>query len=602
MLSNLVVGTAGHIDHGKTSLVRALTGVDLDQLPEEKERGITIALGFTPYKLGSGRQLAFVDVPGHERLVRTMVAGATGLDAVLLCVSAVEGVMPQTREHLAILGLLGIERGVVALTMADLADDEMLELARLDVLEAVEGTLLESAPVIATSALTRRGLDTLTAALEALPDAHRSTTEAFRLPVDRAFVRRGFGTVATGTARSGRLSDGEDVEVLPSGVRARVRGIEVHGEAVTETLAGQRTAVNLAGIERDDLHRGEVIVRAGTITPTSIVDARVSMLAGAPSIEGRVRVLLGTSEAMATVSVLDAAALFPGRTHYVQLRTEHPLVALPGDRFVLRRESPVSTIGGGVVLDPWARRTRARDHARALAECEALDRGERWPFLRRAGDAGLSREDAAARAVEGVTLGDRVLDAENVAALERAFLAALGAWHAAHPLRPGIPRRDLHRGPLAALSERAFDALAERLAAGGRVAFEGPLVRDASFAIALDHAETRALAAMSDAVRAAGLEGVEAGALLAQSADLLHLLLERKEAERVGDRVLHGTVLATLATKVRAFVASRDTMTPSDFKELTGLSRKHAIPLLEWLDRSRITVRVGDDRKLAHTP
>jgi selenocysteine-specific elongation factor len=424
----------------------------------------------------------------------------------------------------------------------------------------------------------------------------------FRLPVDRAFVRRGFGTVATGTARSGRLADGEDVEVLPSGVRARVRGIEVHGEAVSETVAGQRTAVNLAGIERDDLHRGEVIVRAGTIHPTSILDARVSMLPDAPELDGRVRVLLGTSEAMAAVSVLDAPALLPGRSHYVQLRSERPLVALPGDRFVLRRESPVSTIGGGVVLDPWARRTRAKDHATTLAECEALDRGERWPFLRRAGEAGLSREDAAVRGVEGIALGDRVVDPDRVRTLEQSFRDALRAWHAAHPLRPGIPRRDLHRGPLAALSERAFDALAERLTAAGHVAFEGPLVRDATFAISLDDAQRKTLARMGEDIRAAGLEGLEAGALLAQSADLLHLLLERKESERVADRVLHATVLASLAHRVRAFFGSRDTMTPSDFKELTGLSRKHAIPLLEWLDRTRITVRVGDDRKLAHTP
>jgi selenocysteine-specific elongation factor len=601
MLSNLVVGTAGHIDHGKTSLVKALTGVDLDQLPEEKERGITIALGFTPYKLPSGRQIAFVDVPGHERLVRTMVAGATGLDAVLLCVSAVEGVMPQTREHLAILRLLGIERGVVALTMADLADDEMLELARLDVLEVVDGTFLANAPVIATSAVTRLGIDALIAALDALPDASRSTDAPFRLPVDRAFVRRGFGTVTTGTARSGRLADGEEVEILPSGLRARVRGIEVHGETVGETLAGQRTALNLAGVERDDLHRGEVVVRAHTIQPTSMIDARVSLLPDAPEVAGRVRVLLGTSEVMAAVSVLDGEALLPGHTHYVQLRSEHPLVALPGDRFVLRRESPMSTIGGGVVLDPWARRARKRDHSAALAECEALDRGEHWPFLRRAGDAGLSREEATLRGVEGVVLGDRVLDPERVSSLQQSFLDALATWHRQYPLRPGIPRRDLHRGPLAALTERAFDGLADRLASQELVALEGPLVRNARFAVALDDNQRAALERMAKRVRDAGLEGADAAPLLTEAADLAHLLLERKEIERVADQLVHAAVLASLADRVRTFLSSRDRMTPADFKELTGLTRKHAIPLLEWLDRNRITARVGDDRRLVRT-
>jgi selenocysteine-specific elongation factor len=601
MLSNLVVGTAGHIDHGKTSLVRALTGVDLDQLPEEKERGITIALGFTPYKLPSGRQIAFVDVPGHERLVRTMVAGATGLDAVLLCVSAVEGVMPQTREHLAILQLLGIEHGVVALTMADLADDEMLELARLDVLEVVEGTFLAKAPVIATS-VSGLGIPELAAALDALPDPSRSIDGPFRLPVDRAFVRRGFGTVATGTARSGRLADGDEVEILPTGLRARVRGIEVHGENVNETVAGQRTALNLAGIERDDLHRGEVVVRAHTIEPSSILDARVTLLADAPQVAGRVRVLLGTSEVMAALSVLDGDELLPGHTHYVQLRSEQPLVALPGDRFVLRRESPVSTIGGGVVLDPWARRVRKRDHAAALAECEALDRGERWPFLRRAGDAGLPRDQAASRGVDGVVLGDRVLDPDRVEALERSFVEVLSAWHREHPLRPGIPRRDLHRGPLAALSERAFDGLADRLAAQELVVLSGPLVRAAGFTVSLDDTQRAALARIARTVRDAGLEGVDAAPLLAEAADLVHLLLEQKELERVADHLLHTAVLGSLADRVRAFLSARERMTPSDFKELTGLTRKHAIPLLEWLDRNRITVRVGDDRRLAHTP
>jgi selenocysteine-specific elongation factor len=301
------------------------------------------------------------------------------------------------------------------------------------------------------------------------------------------------------------------------------------------------------------------------------------------------------------VSVLDGDALLPGHTHYVQLRSEHPLVALPGDRFVLRRESPISTIGGGVVLDPWARRARKRDHETALAECQALDRGEHWPFLRRAGDAGLSREEAALRGVDGVVLGDRVLDPERVESLQQSFLDSLAAWHREHPLRPGIPRRDLRRGPLAALTERAFDGLADRLASQELVALEGPLVRDARFAIALDDTQRAALERLTKKVRDAGIEGADAAPLLTEAADLVHLLLERKEVERVADQLVHAAVLAALADRVRGFLSSRDRMTPADFKDLTGLTRKHAIPLLEWLDRSRITVRVGDDRRLAHT-
>ncbi|NOY26026.1 MAG: selenocysteine-specific translation elongation factor, partial [Oligoflexia bacterium] len=318
---HFIVGTAGHIDHGKTTLVRALTGVDLDSLPEERARGITIALGFTQLDLGPSHHVSFVDVPGHERLVRTMIAGATGLDAVMLCVSAVDGVMPQTREHLDILQILGLSQGIVALTMSDLVDAEMRELAELDVEEAVAGTFLEGAPIIPTavpgggasggSAAEQGsqclGLDALRAALAALSPSGRTATGPFRLPIDRAFVRRGFGTVVTGTLRSGTVTDGDDVEILPAGQRARVRGLQCHGQAVPGSRAGWRTAINLAGVERDDLSRGQVVVHAGQIETASVIDTRYRHLASAPPIKdgARVRLLAGTAEVMAVVSVLD---------------------------------------------------------------------------------------------------------------------------------------------------------------------------------------------------------------------------------------------------------------------------------------------------------
>jgi len=361
-LSNLVIGTAGHIDHGKTSLIRALTGVDLDQAPEERERGITIRLGFIHLDLPSGRRAAFVDVPGHERLVRTMISGATGLDAVLLCVSAMEGVMPQTREHLDILGLLGMQRGVIALTMTDLADEETLELAELDVADMVAGTFLDDAPIIHTSAgETPAGLEDLRRALDALGAPPRPASGTFRLPIDRAFIKQGFGTVVTGTVRTGTLEDGAEVEVQPGGIQARVRGLQVHGGAQGQTHAGQRTALNLAGIERDDLDRGQVVVRRGSLTPTSMVDTILTLLPGTPEIADgqRVRMLIGTAEVLASLSHITPPG-DPSAAHFVQLRTERPIVAMAGDRFILRRESPMTTLGGGQVLDAWAPRFRAR--------------------------------------------------------------------------------------------------------------------------------------------------------------------------------------------------------------------------------------------------
>ena len=599
---HLVIGTAGHIDHGKTSLIRALTGVDLDRLPEEKARGITIALGFTHLTLPSGRTVSFVDVPGHERLVRTMIAGATGLDAVMLCVSAVEGVMPQTREHLAILQLLGLRTGFVVLTMADLVDDELLELARMDVAEVMAGTFLEGAPILATAAgPAPRGLDEVVKVLDNLRVEDRGASGPFRLPIDRAFTLRGFGTVVTGTVRSGTLDDGAEVEIVPGGLRSRVRGLQVHGAAVPSTAPGLRTAINLAGVERDDLQRGQVVVRPGEVGVASVLDARYEHLAGAAPLEDEteVRLLVGTAEVLAICSVLDADALEPGGRHLIQLRTEAPIVALPGDRFILRRPSPAETLGGGTLLDPWAPRSRRREHARAVDELQALEAGDRGVYLMRAGEAGLSPAEARARGVSGRLVGDRVYPPSRVAGWEDELLAALGAWHEAHPLAPGTPRRELHRATLDHLSERGFDALVSALSAAGRVVLEGPRLRLPDFTIRLSSAQEAKLQELAQRLKDAGYEGLELGALAAEAQDYLQLLLDRGQAERVGATVLHADVLHALADAVRALLAQQDAMGPGDFKTLTGLSRKLAIPLLEWLDARKITVRVGDARKLS---
>ncbi len=606
----LVVGTAGHIDHGKTSLVRALTGHDLDRLPEEQARGITIALGFTNLPLPSGRVASLVDVPGHERLVRTMIAGATGLDAVLFCVSAVEGVMPQTREHLAILELLGVKRGFVVLTMTDLVDEELAELAELDVEEAVAGTFLEGAPVLRTAAGPEpRGIDAVREALDALPAAvHEATEQPLRLPVDRAFIQRGFGTVVTGTMRGGTVDDGAEVELLPAGQKCRVRGLQVHGIPQKQSRAGLRTALNLAGVERDDLARGHVVCAPGVLTATQVFDTRVRLLDDAPPIPAgaKVRVLAGTAETLAVfapVATDDPTASLdpftPGTSGFVQLRTDHPIVVLPGDRIILRRESPISTLGGGVVLDSWAPRVRGRTRERHAEELQRLHTGDLDVLLHRAGDLGL---DAAGRALRktgpGTVLADRHVHPERVERLAQSLLQALHQWHADHPLADGAPRRDLHGASLAHLPPAMFDGLVSRLAKSQEVILDGPWLRAAGFSVELSAEQVRTRNAIVTELQSAGPAAPKFTDILARSPDIVSLLLNRGILVRYGDRVSTAKVLASVQEQVRTFLQEHGRMLPTDFKELTGLSRKHAIPLLEWLDGSKLTVRDGDARIL----
>lgn len=603
--AGLVVGTAGHIDHGKTSLVRALTGIDLDTLPEEKARGITIALGFTHLVLGDGRNVAFVDVPGHERLVRTMVAGATGIDAVLLCASALEGAMPQTREHVAILDLLGIRRGAVVITMADLVDAELLELAIDDVRTLVAGTFLEGAPIVPFSSVTGQGKDELLAVIATFPDTTRSTEGPFRLPVDRVFVRSGFGSVATGTTWSGSLTDGTTVTLLPEGTQARVRGIEVHGEKVDVATAGRRTALNLAGIEPDQVGRGTVVVQ-GEVPLASMIDVRYRHLASSPSLEEgvAVRVLHGTSERSARLHVVsEGETVEPGDEVWVQLRLDTPLPCLPGDRLVLRRPSPADTLGGGQIVDPWAPKVRRRDREKHAAELDRLVAGDRSVWLERAAEDGLTRADCTIRAIDpasGTVLGDRIVAVPVVEHLLGVLRDALGAWHQTNPLARGAPRRELRRGRLGHLGDRVFDALLDTLVTRGEVVVEGPLARLPTFVVSLDAGQQELRTAVLRAIDEGGLEGKsdrELAALGADAIPLVHLLDgEGVLAQIAGLGWVRAEALAGLERQVREWFTTNGELTPQSFKELTGLTRKGAIPLLEWLDRRKLTRRDGDKR------
>ncbi len=619
-VDTLVIGTAGHIDHGKTTLVKALTGVDLDTLPEEKERGITIALGFAPLTLENGDVIGFVDVPGHERLIRTMVAGASGLDAVLLCVSAVEGVMPQTREHLDILGLLGVRSGILVVTMADLVDPELLELATEEIREQVTGTFLEGARTVVVSALTGLGIGELKSLLGRLPRRDRPTGGPFRLPVDRSFARKGFGTVATGTAWSGRAEDGSEIEIAPSGRRARLRGVQVHGIRVGAATAGSRTALNLAGIDVDDVPRGSWLVSPGAVAATQVVDVSVRWV-GAPvgddGDERAVVLLHGTAEIAAKLIVLGSGGLpdpAPGATStqagreptraasaphvLAQLRLAEPIACLPGDRFVIRQASPSRTLGGGVVLDPWfavARRARAVEDAPVLA---ALAAGEPGAWLRRAGARGIDRVLADQLGCTGALIADRVYDPQVAETLHQAVLRTLAQVHAEHPLSPSVNRREVHRGPLRALDDRGFLAVLEEALATGDVVSTPTGIRLRSWTVPLTDAQVAWTTDVAGLAANSGYNGLGDLPPHPDASALLHLLRDRGQIERIGDRWYSTAVLQTLSAAVRQFLRTTPTMDPAAFKEISGQSRRTAIPLLEWLDQTGVTQRAGDTRVL----
>jgi len=606
MSFHLVVGTAGHIDHGKTTLVRALTGRDLDALPEEKERGITIALGFAPLDLDDARRVGLVDVPGHERLVRTMIAGVTGIDAVLLCVSAVDGAMPQTREHLAILELLGVPAGAVVITMADLVDEEMLELAVEDARDAVADTFLADVPVIATSAHDGRGLDELRRVMGTFTPRARPTTGPFRLPVDRAFSRPGFGTVVTGTTWSGTLADGSTVQLLPGEQTARVRGIEVHGGSVDVAMPGRRTAVNLSGIDTQAVPRGTVIAQ-GVVPCPQMIDVHYRHLPDAPTLSDGdpVRVLLGTAERLGRIALADVRLEIPGgATAFAQLRLEAPLPCMPGDRFVLRRTSPLQTLGGGEVIDPWAPKLRRKAREDAGKELLRLQKGDVMVWLERAGEDGLSPDDWARRAPEVVVepLGGRVYAPKVVARLKGLLLEALATFHTEQPLALGAPRRELHSGRLAHLPDKVFDALLARVADRGAAIMDGALVRAAGFEVRLDEATTALAERLGASIAAAGIGGLRPKEVHEahpepEVAALLRVLEGRGEIVQV-DKVgwVAPAAVDDLCARVRAWFDRHETLSTGEFKDLTQLTRRAAIPWLEWLDARRITLRQGDHR------
>jgi selenocysteine-specific elongation factor len=592
-MTSIIVGTAGHIDHGKTTLVRALTGIDTDRLAEEKRRGISIELGFAHMDLGGGLQAGFVDVPGHERFVKTMVAGVTGIDIVLLVIAADESIKPQTREHFDICRLLGLERGIVVVTKADAVEPDLVELVKLEAEEFVAGSFLEEAPVVAVSAKTGAGLEELKEAIRrtAATLPRRKSRQPLRLPIDRAFAMKGFGAVVTGTLAAGTIQVEQEVEVQPLQRRLRVRGVQVHGRAAKAAHAGQRTAVNLAGIEHSELQRGMVLTAPGVLRPVSVIDCRLTLLPGVKPLHGRTPVHFHAG----TAEVVGAAR--PLGEGLARIRLREPLLLLPGDRFILRRFSPVVTIGGGEVIEVEPpRKSRA-------ARLQFLPVAERAAVLVADAGHGMAKAELLWRLGEPVTAGVEVgewcvapgwLDGQQ-AELEK----ALAAFHKSNPLLAGMPREELRTRVMAKAPAALFDAL---LARTKKMVSEGELVRLATHRVQLKQDEQDARAKIEGAFAAGGLAVPGQREVLAASgvdatraAILLATLLKEKVLIRVSpELVFHHGAIDQLKQLLGARKGSRFTV--PEFKDWTGCSRKYAIPLLEFLDRERLTRREGDAR------
>ena len=615
----MILGTAGHIDHGKTSLVRALTGVDTDRLPEEKRRGITIALGFAPLALEGVGTIGVVDVPGHEAFVRTMLAGASGMDLALLVIAADEGVMPQTREHLAILTLLGVTAGVIALTKADLVDDELRELVADDVRAAVAGSALADAPIVPVSSVTGAGLDDLRAAIRAAAALvpSRSADDPWRMPVDRVFSVAGAGTVVTGTAWSGTIAREATVRILPTDRTARVRSLESHGAAATTVGAGTRIALALVGVDRDEVAHDAVLVRAGDPwEPSSVLRADVALLPHAPAVGARrwLRFHLGTAEVGARI-IAAGGPLKPGESRAVRLLLDGPVVMRAGDRFVLRAGGTEGTIGGGVVTDPLPPSRRAKPWVRTGAsDAERLE----WMLLE-SGASGLVvaslplrlglRPALVERLLKDlekvVRVDDRLVRLPVLAALRSTLIALVERTHAEHPLAPGVDRQTAR----AALSPNAAlaDEVIRRAERAGLIVVEGATIRAVAFQAGASEGATSARDRLLDRLRTAGVEPPSLTELVTEFGPevpaLLKLLDKEKRIVMVAlDRPFSREGVTDLLGRLRAFVKAGTPYSPAELRDALGITRKWLIPFLEWCDRQRISLRRDDGRTFGTIP
>ena len=630
-MKSIIIGTAGHIDHGKTALVRALTGIDTDRLEEEKRRGITIDLGFAHMELnganGEKQRFGFIDVPGHERFVRNMLAGVGGIDLVLLVVAADESIKPQTREHFEICRLLSIPQGITVITKSDLVDEDTLNVVRLEIEEFVRGSFLDTSrsPVVAVSARTGAGLDELKREISRLAAEvpTRDSEALLRLPIDRVFVMKGFGTVVTGTLIAGRIQKEDEVEIFPRRQRVRIRGVQVHGSTTDKASAGQRTALNLAGATVEQLARGMNLAALGVLEPSQQIDVRLSLLKNAKPLKNRARVHLHafTSETVAEVLLHEGNELKPGGTAMARLRSADPLLLLPGDRAILRQVSPVVTIGGAVVLDAFPIRRQKKDAL--LASLTVLADGSREEIMEvrigRRGDSGLALEQAVRETgtrkatlepvIAGLLQKKKIVKAGEFLVAVQAFsqararaLTVLEAFHKANPLVAGISKEELREKMI--LSADVMQSVLGELAAANKIDVSAEQVRLAGRGVELKDEEAKAKKEIEQAFATAGLKVPYMDEVLGKlpvdrnrAQKLVTLLLRDRVLVKLADNlVFHASALQGLRHAMSEYKVKSPKIDVGKFKDLIGVSRKYAIPLLEYLDRERVTRRVGDER------
>jgi selenocysteine-specific elongation factor len=630
-MKSSIIGTAGHIDHGKTALVKALTGIDADRLEEEKRRGITIDLGFAHLELpgpgGEKLRLGFIDVPGHERFIRNMLAGVGGIDLVLFVIAADEGIKPQTREHFDICRLLGVKRGITVLTKSDLVDPETLNGVKLEVVAFLRGSFLDGAPIIPVSSLTGAGLDALKQELARIAaeaparDSHALT----RLPIDRVFTMKGFGTVVTGTLVSGAIRKEDELEVFPSGERVRVRGIQVHDQSTDRACAGQRTALNLAGVERNELARGMVLSPPETFRTTQRVDVSLSLLSSARPLKRRAKVHFHAHTAETTAEVIphNGKEIAPGATVFADLRLAGPMLLLPGDRFVLRQFSPLVTIGGGVVLDaaPIPRLKRetveqllnasaAHDEEAMLTARIARRCSQGLPLAQAIAETGWRKEKIASLLLKPLAvrtvlqLGDLFLDASAWNDLQVLLPQALEQFHQHHPLAAGMGREVLREK--LTLGSEVFAAVLNSFVLQKKLEIVGDIVHLPGRGVVMKEDEAESKRIIEESFKSAGLTVPALKDVLsnlkldkARAQKIVTLLLREKTLIKIADDlVFHHATLTALKKSMTRYKEKSSKINVAQFKDLTGVSRKYAIPLLEYLDRERITRRVGDQREI----
>jgi selenocysteine-specific elongation factor len=631
-MKHLILGTSGHIDHGKTSLVKALTGIDTDRLKEEKARGITIELGFAHLELPGGIRFGIVDVPGHEKFVRAMVAGVGGMDLVMMVIAADEGIMPQTREHLDILRLLGIKCGLVALTKRDLVDREWLELVTLEVRDFVAGSFLEGAMIVPVSSHSGEGLEKLRSELVRLASGvdEKRREGSFRLPVDRVFSVAGFGTVVTGTLLSGEIRVGDKLELLPSGREGRVRGIQAHGEKSEQGQAGQRLAVNIQGVNLDQAHRGNVVVPPGVFRPTRAVDVRLDYLASAPrelKHRSTLRLHSATYEVPAQVILLDRDALQPGESAHAQLRLKEPALLLSGDSYILRISAPATTVGGGVVLDPFPpRRRRRSSEALELLEAFGQDEHQRIIALIIAQSllSGVSFDDILLRcgaprkateaALTALLTSGEVLQVTReprmflvkaaFETLKKGLVDELAAFLDANPLKEGMGKEELKTRLPKRSDPRFFTPLLSALEKDGSVIPDRDIVKLGGKVVRKNATADDLSGKVAQFLNEGDIEPPTVREVMERFRcdektvrDNLALLARNGEVVRISSDLFYSLAALTgLREKLVACLREKGEITPPEYRELTGLSRKFLIPLLEYFDSEKLTIRVGDKR------